>query len=92
MSTMIKLTHSRARQSECSHPRIGFRMDKIVLKLEVVLTGAISPFAMYQTWSTSPRFWNGSLSVRIAPRALGRIARLVVNERIVLVLINIVKE
>ena len=63
-------------------------MGMIVLKLEVAPTGAISPFAMDQMWFTSPRFWNGSLS---APRTLGRIARLVVNERIALVLINIVK-
>ena len=56
---------------------------KMVLKLEVGFTGAISPFAMDQMWFTLARFRmrgcpKGS---RSAPRTLGRIAKAVVNER-----------
>lgn len=65
----------------------------MVLNLEVVLTGAISPFAMVQTWFTYARFWiRGSPNGFTAPRAMGRIVKLVANERIELVLMNIIKE
>ena len=65
--------------------------------LEVALTGEISPFARVQTWFTSARLWawgcpNESVSTRAAPKATWKIAKVVVKERIELVLMNIVKE
>ena len=67
----------------------------MVLKLKLILTGAMSPFAIDQTWFTSARFLmraNGSNSVRAAPRALGRIAKVAADERMELVLISIINE